>query len=60
MLGEGYRLKGLDKSEQGLRDSMWDVVTSIPKTDSIPDSGAALDILWGEFFASGECAPIEK
>ena len=60
MLGEGYRLKGLDKSEQGLRDSMWDVVTSIPKTDSIPDSGAALDILWGEFFASGEYAPIEK
>lgn len=60
MLGEGYRLKGLDKSEQGLRDSMWDVVTSIPKTDSIPDSGAALDILWGEFFASGEYPPIEK
>lgn len=60
MLGEGYRLKGLDKSEQGLRDSMWDVVTSIPKTDSIPDSGAALDILWGEFFGSGEYSPIEK
>ena len=60
MLGEGYRLKGLDKSEQGLRDSLWDVVTSIPKTDSIPDSGAALDILWGEFFGSGEYSPIEK
>lgn len=60
ILGEGYKLKGLNKSEQDLRDSMKKVVSSIPKTDSIPNSGATLDILWGEFFGSGEFAPIEK
>lgn len=60
LLGEGYRLKGLDRDETALRDSMWDVATSLPRTDAVPDSGAALDILWGEFFAGGSCGPIEK
>lgn len=60
LLGEGYRLKGLDKGETALRDSMRDVATSLPRTDAIPDSGAALDLLWGEFFAGGSCGPIEK
>ena len=60
LLGEGYRLKGLDKAETALRDSMWNVATSLPRTDGTPGSGAALDMLWGEFFAGGSCGPIEK
>lgn len=39
LLGEGYRLKGLDRDETALRDSMWDVATSLPRTDAVPDSG---------------------
>lgn len=60
ILGASDRLKGLDKSEETLRDSMREIVLSMPKSDSKPNSGAVLDFLWGEFFGSGESAPIEK
>lgn len=61
-LGELKRLdaKKLSESEKSLKDVSFSALAAINSPYEKPFSAGSFDMLWGEFYAKGNYAPIEK